>query len=161
MIPELLHAGRVGRPHGLDGSFHVAEAAPRLLEVGTPIWVGERETEVLRRAGTDARPILRVGLASDRTAVEALRGLELRTPRDIAPPLEEDEYWAEDLVGCLVAAGDRSLGRVARLLQYPSCDLLELEDGRLVPLVQDAIQAVDPVARRIEVDGAFLGLEDA
>lgn len=159
MTTELLHAGRVGRPHGLDGSFHVVEAAPRLLEVGTPIWVGEHATEVLRRAGTDARPILRVGLASDRTAVEALRGLELRTPRGDAPVLDEDEYWAEDLVGCLVVAGERSLGRVTRLLTYPSCDLLELEDGRLVPLVQDAIQAVDAAARRIDVDGAFLGIE--
>jgi 16S rRNA processing protein RimM len=161
LTPELLHAGRVGRPHGLDGSFHVIEPAPQLLVLGGEIWVGERVTEVLRRAGTDQRPILRVGLASDRTEVEALRGEPLRTPRGSAPPLEPDEYWADDLVGCMVAADGRELGRVVRLLPYPSCDLLELEDGRLVPLVHDAIASVDAAARRIEVDARFLGLEDA
>jgi 16S rRNA processing protein RimM len=161
LTSELLHAGRVGRPHGLDGSFHVVEPAPRLLTVGAEIWVGERATEVLRRAGTDDRPILRVGLASGRTEVEALRGEQLRAPRAAAPPLDEDEYWAEDLVGCTVVAGPRDLGTVQRLLPYPSCELLELDGGTLIPLVQDAIVAVDPEARRIEVDGRFLGLEDA
>ena len=159
MTSELLHAGRVGRPHGLDGSFHVVEPAPRLLAQGAPIWVGERETEVLRRAGTDERPIVRVGLASDRTAVEALRGEPLRAPREAAPPRDEDEYWAEDLVGCAVVAAERRLGAVRRLLAYPSCELLELDGGELVPLVRDAIVAVDVAARRIEVDGRFLGLD--
>jgi 16S rRNA processing protein RimM len=158
LTTELLHAGRVGRPHGLDGSFHVVEPAPRLLTVGGEIWVGERATEIERRAGTDDRPILRVALASDRTAVEALRGEQLRAPRAEAPPLDEDEYWAEDLVGCTVHAGDRSLGAVRKLLPYPSCELLELDGGTLIPLVRDAIVLIDTAARRIEVDGRFLGL---
>jgi 16S rRNA processing protein RimM len=139
----------------------VIEPAPRLLSVGAEIWVGDRATEVLRRAGTDARPILRVGLASDRTEVEALRGETLRAPRTAAPPLEEDEYWAEDLVGCSVVAETRAIGVVRRLLPYPSCELLELDTGTLIPLVQDAIQSVDTATRRIEVDARFLGLEDA
>ena len=160
MTSALLHAGRVGRPHGLDGSFHVVEPAPGLLAEGAQIWVGEHETEVLRRAGTDQRPILRVAIASDRTEIEALRGEPLRAPRSAAPPLEEDEYWAEDLVGCAVVAGARSLGNVRRLLAYPSCELLELDGGELVPLVRDAIVAVDPAGRRIEVDARFLGLDD-
>jgi 16S rRNA processing protein RimM len=158
LTAELLHAGRVGRPHGLDGSFHVVEPAPQLLWVGAPIWVGERPTEVMRRAGTDERPILRVGLASDRTAVEALRGEPLRAPRDIAPALDEDEYWAEDLVGCAVVAGERTLGTVRRLVAYPSCEVLELEGGELIPLVRDAVVSVDPQARRIVVDDKFLGI---
>lgn len=160
-MTELLHAGRVGRPHGLDGSFHVIEPAPQMLTIGAEIWVGDRATEVLRRAGTDARPILRVGLASDREAVEALRGEQLRAPRDNAPPLDEGEYWAEDLVGCTVLAGTREVGTVQRLLTYPSCELLELDGGTLIPLVQDAIVVIDAEARRIEVDGRFLGLEEA
>jgi 16S rRNA processing protein RimM len=158
LTAELLHAGRVGRPHGLDGSFHVVEPAPMLLWVGASIFVGERPTEVLRRAGTDERPIVRVGLASDRTEAEALRGEQLRAPREAAPALEEDEYWAEDLVGCAVVAGGRTLGTVHRLVAYPSCEVLELDGGELIPLVRDAVRRVDPAARRIEVDDAFLGL---
>jgi 16S rRNA processing protein RimM len=161
LTSELLHAGRVGRPHGLDGSFYVAEPAPRLLSLGAEIWVGDRATEVLRRAGTDERPILRVGLASDRSEIQALRGEQLRAPRTAAPALDEDEYWADDLVGCAVVSQTRTIGVVRRMLPYPSCELLELDTGTLIPLVQDAIESVDTAARRIEVDARFLGLEDA
>jgi hypothetical protein len=43
-LTEELFAGRIGRPHGLDGSFHVQEAAPELLEVGMTVFVEEGET---------------------------------------------------------------------------------------------------------------------
>jgi hypothetical protein len=49
-------------------------------------------------------------------------------------------------------------GPVRRLLDGPSCSLLELEDGTLVPFIGDAVRLVDPDGRRIEVDDAFLGL---
>jgi len=157
-VRDELRAGRVGRPHGLDGSFLVLEAEARLLAVGTPVRVGSRASEVVRRAGTDDRPIVRLAVAADRDAAQALRGLELLVPRSAAPALEADEFWADDLVGCAVEGPDgRRLGAVVRLVPLPSVEALELEDGRLVPLVRDAVRSVDVVARRIEVDVAFLG----
>jgi 16S rRNA processing protein RimM len=158
-----LVAGRVGRPHGLDGSFHVVEAAPELLPVGAAVRVGEAEAEIVARKGTDAAPILRLDVAADRATAVALRGQTLSVARAQAPPLGPDEFWADDLVGCRVSAGERVLGTVRRMLAYPSCELLELDDddagsGTLVPLVRDAIRAIDTGARHIEVDAEFLGL---
>ncbi|HEV3001573.1 MAG TPA: ribosome maturation factor RimM [Solirubrobacteraceae bacterium] len=151
-----MRAGRVGRPHGLDGSFHVNDPVPRLLRDDVPLVVGDAEARIAARKGTADRPILRLDIASDRTAIEALRGAELLVPDAAAPPLDEDEYWAEDLVGCAVADGSRSLGTVTALLALPSCEVLELDTGLLVPLVRDAIRSVDVDARRIEVDAEFL-----
>lgn len=77
------------------------------------------------------------------------------------PPLEEDEWLAEDLVGCSVLSGDTLLGKVERLLAYPSCELLEVPGDSapvLIPLISDAVIEVDVEAKRILVDGAFLGL---
>lgn len=156
--PSLL-AGRVGRPHGLDGSFHVNDSSASLPGPGGSLLVGGQETEVIGRKGTDARPILRVRLAATREAADALRGRELRVARTLAPALEPDEYWAEDLVGCVVAAGGRELGEVSRLIGYPSCEVLEV-GALLVPMVRDAIVEVDVAGRRIEVDAAFLGLDE-
>ena len=156
----MLVAGRVGRPHGLDGSFHVVDARPDLLALGA-VTLGDRSLRVLRRAGTDERPILRLEGVADRGAAESLRGSSLLVDRADAPVLGEDEWYAEDLEGCLVVDGDRSLGRVRRLLALPSCEVLEVErDGApdlLVPLVRDAVRSVDVPARRIDVDSAFLG----
>ena len=151
--------GRVGKPHGLDGSFYVAGERPELLVAGAAVTVEGAVREIVRRAGTDDRPILRLAGVEDRTAAEALRGSELRVAR---PPLEEDEYWAEDLEGCAVRDGDVEVGVVETLLAYPSCDLLEVwrpghDEPLLVPLVRDAVRSVDVQARVVDVDLRFLG----
>jgi 16S rRNA processing protein RimM len=158
---EGIVAGYVGRPHGLDGSFHVTRPRAELLAEGALLRVAGASREVVRRAGTDQRPILRLGGCEDRDAAEALRGEELRVPRADAPALEPGEYWAEELEGCRVHDGDVAVGVVRRLLALPSCEVLEVaRDGDadlLVPLVRDAVRTVDPAARRIDIDLRFLG----
>jgi 16S rRNA processing protein RimM len=158
---DWLAGGRVGRPHGLDGSFYVVDPRPALLAPGARVRVAGREAEVVRRAGTDERPILRLEGFEGRDAAEELRGLELLVPRAAAPALEEDEWWAEDLEGCRVVDGDRELGRVARLVPLPSCEALEVTTGGgdafLVPLVRDAVRSVDVEGKVVDVDVAFLG----
>ncbi|HEX4805115.1 MAG TPA: ribosome maturation factor RimM [Conexibacter sp.] len=159
----LLHAGRVGRAHGLDGSFHVTQPRPALLDAGRTLLVDGREQEIVRRAGTDARPILRLAGCVTRTDAEALRGMDLLVPAVQAPALEEDEWWPEQLEGCAVLDGEREVGVVRRLLALPSCEVLEVArpgaagGELLVPLIRDAVRSVDVEAKRIDVDLAFLG----
>lgn len=163
---DWLFAGRVGRPHGLDGSFHVLEPRPRLLEAGRSLRVGREgpDVEIVRRAGTDDRPIVRLAGWDDREGAESLRGSELLAALEGAPALEEDEFWAEELEGCRVVdrARDAELGVVARLMALPSCEVLEVRrpsggDPLLVPLVRDAVRSVDVDGRVVDVDTAFLG----
>jgi 16S rRNA processing protein RimM len=155
----MLVAGRVGRPHGLDGAFRVVGARPALLALDAFVVEGARR-RVVRRAGTQARPVLRLEGVEDRGAAEALRGAPLLVAREEAPPLGVDEWYAEDLAGLLVVDGARELGRVRRLVPLPSCEALEVRrpgaDDLLVPLVRDAVREVDVAGGRIEVDSAFL-----
>jgi 16S rRNA processing protein RimM len=150
-----VRAGRVGRPHGLDGSFHVMSPVASLLVVGTVL--GDDLGEIVVRKGTDEKPIVRVSSASDREAAEALRGRWLPVPAAEPEPLGEDEYAAADLEGCQVVDGDVALGVVSRLLALPSVEALELDDGTLVPLVRDCVRSVDVAAKRIDIDRGFLG----
>ena len=161
MTEALIEAGRVGRPHGLDGSFHVTRPDARLLALSDEILVNGRPERIERRAGTDERPILRLAGHAGREAAEALRGAPLAIPAEQAPALEPDEYWAHELAGCEVWDGERRVGEVRRMLPLPSCEALEVardEGGELlVPMVRAAIRSVDVAARRIDVDLAFLG----
>ncbi len=118
--------------------------------------VAGESREVVRRSGTDAKPILRLRGLDTREAVEALRGEPLLADRAAAPPLEEDEYWADDLVGLAVTDGERRVGTVEQVLSYPSCELLVVGD-LLIPLVGDAVRDVDLAAGRVDVDLGFLG----
>lgn len=147
-------AGRVGRPHGLDGSFAVLEPS-RDLALGARVTVAGQDHTVERRAGTDARPLVRLSGVADREAAAALRGEPLLVS-EVQAPLAEGEWLTEDLVGCEI----EGLGAVQGVIAGPSCDVLELEGGQLVPLIVDAVRSVDVESRRIEVDRRFLGLED-
>jgi 16S rRNA processing protein RimM len=158
---DWLSAGRVGRAHGLDGSFFVTRPRPPLLELGATLRIGDAEREIVRRAGTDAKPIVRLEGVDAREVADALRGQELLVARSAAPPLDDDEYWPEDLEGCAVTDGDVEIGIVRALIGYPSVDVLEVEregaDPLLVPMVRDAIRSVDVTAKRIDVSLAFMG----
>jgi 16S rRNA processing protein RimM len=154
----------IGRPHGLDGSFHVSQPVADLLADGATVRVAGTDRRIARRAGFDARPILRLQGDENREAAEALRGEEILVARDSAPELGPDEWWAHELEGCSVSDSGREVGVVTRLLELPSCEVLEVaraEGGQtlLVPLVTDAVRDVDIEHRVIDVDLRFLGEE--
>ena len=149
-----LVAGRVGRAHGLDGSFHV-EHADHPLPVGTDVRIGQLAATIERRAGSDARPLVRVNGVRDREGAQALRGQTMLV-LGAREPLGAEEWYDDDLVGCRIAG----LGEVKAVVHGPSCDLLEVgDDDLLIPLVRDAVTRVDVTAREIDVDRRFLGLE--
>jgi 16S rRNA processing protein RimM len=139
----LVTAGRVGKPHGLDGSFYV-DGASHPLPVGTALTVDDRPHEVERRAGTDERPLIRLANLDD---PRELRGELMLVEAELA----EDEWLAADLLGCSVPGH----GQVVRLLDGPSCSVLELEDGVLVPFISDAIESVQ--GGEIRLNEGYLG----
>ena len=108
-----------------------------------------------RRGGTPSKPVLRVRGVETREAAEALRGEAILVDRVHAPALEEDEWWADDLVGLRVVDGAREVGVVGRVLSLPSCEVLEVGE-LLVPLISDAVRDVDIDAGVIDIDLAFL-----
>jgi 16S rRNA processing protein RimM len=139
----LVTAGRVGKPHGLDGSFYV-DGASHPLAVGTTLTIADRPHEVERRAGTAERPLIRLAGVDD---PRELRGELLLVEAELA----EDEWLASDLMRCSVPGR----GRVVRVLDGPSCSVLELEDGSLVPFISDVIRSVE--GGEIQLNEDFLG----
>jgi 16S rRNA processing protein RimM len=169
--PLELQAGRVGRAHGLDGSFYVTSPRPRLLVLGTSMGVAGRNAKIVRRAGTDQRPIVRLDGVESREGADALRGEALTVDRLEAPALEEDEWWGHELEGCTVVDGEHLIGIVRRMIELPSCEALEVRremtgsqsagshppELLVVPMVKDAIRRMAVDERRIEIDMGFLG----
>ena len=139
---------RVGKPHGLDGSFHVD--AP--LEEGAAVKIGDREYTVAARKGTDARPIIRLEGVEGRDGAEALRG-QILSPSNEQRATNDDEWLIDDLIGCEI----EGIGKVTGVLEGLSCDVLEVGD-HLIPLVTDAVTKVDVEHKRIEINREFLGL---
>ncbi len=152
-MSERIVVGRVGRPHGLDGSFFVERPSDdaRWFQRGARLLVGDDEVEVVTaRRGSGKRPVIRL----DRSVT---RGTELEVLRSQLPAPEPDEYYTFQLEGLAVVEEDGTVvGRVRRVAPGVANDALELEaTGVLLPLVGACVLSIDLDARRIVVAPGF------
>ena len=150
-MPDRILVGRVGRPHGLDGAFVVDDAsdAPERFAVGAEVIVGGERAEVIERKQAGGRLVIRIDRAAPRGAV-------IEVPLEALPPPDEDSYYVFQLVGLDVEEeGGRPLGRVTDVVAAPANDVLELDSGLALPLVEDCVREVDLAARRIHVAPGF------
>jgi 16S rRNA processing protein RimM len=149
---DLVPVGKVGRPHGIDGSFFVEGPSddPTRFAKGSTLYAAGVPAEVIvSKRGSGGRPVIKL----DRP-VE--RGTTLALPRETLPPLEEDEYYNFQLVGLTVEEeGGRVLGQVKDVLDYPANDVLELDSGVFLPLVEACVRQVDLGGGRIIVSVGF------
>ena len=147
----LVTVGRVGRPHGLDGSFVVEQASedPVRFEPGARLLVDGEPAAVAQSKRAGGRLVVRL----DR---EVSRGALLAVPRtELAVPTP-GEYYVFQLVGLSVAdEGGRPLGRVQDVTPGVANDVLELDSGLALPLVEECVLSVDLGQGRIVVAQGF------
>lgn len=152
MTRRWVAVGRVGRAHGLDGGFVVEGPSddPERLAPGAHVYAGREPAAVVAAKRAGRRLVVRL----DRP-VE--RGAALELPADELPGLPEGEFYAFQLVGAAVVDGDgRPAGRVADVAPGVANDVLELDSGLSLPLVEDCVREVDLERGRIVVASGYL-----
>jgi 16S rRNA processing protein RimM len=152
MSEQLVRVGRVGRPHGLDGSFVVEEASddPERFAVDATLFVDGEEARVVTSKRTRGKPVIRLDRA-------VTRGSDLAVPRSTLVPPGPDAYYVFQLVGLDVEEdeGGGVLGRVADVVPGLANDVLELDTGLLLPMHEACVRGVDLAAGRIVVARGF------
>jgi 16S rRNA processing protein RimM len=152
-LPEtdLVTVGRVGRPHGLDGAFVVenASADPDRFAVGSRLYVEGSPAEVVESKRAGRRLVVRLD-------PEPPRGAALEIPRSSLPSAGEGSFYAFELVGLSVEEeGGRTLGKVQDVTTGVANDILELDSGIALPMVEDCVRSVDTERRLILVSPGF------
>ena len=146
-----VRVGKVGKPHGLEGAFVVEEASedPKRFAEGVTLLVDGEPARVVESKRAGGRPVIRI----DR---DVERGAPIEVERSDLPEPEENEYYAFQLVGLEVEEhGGKKLGRVREVTSGPANDVLELDTGLALPLVDACVQEVDLDAGRILVEPGF------
>jgi 16S rRNA processing protein RimM len=150
-VTDLVEVGRVGRPHGLDGSFVVEDASedPDRFNPGARVFVDGEPATVDASKLAGGRVVVRLDRGVRRGAVLAI-------PRSELPAGEEGEYYVFQLAGLAVEdESGRVLGRVQDVTPGVANDVLELDTGLALPLVEDCVLAVDLARGRIVVAQGF------
>ena len=151
-MSDLVPVGRVGKPHGIDGSFFVegGSDSPERFAVGAALLVDGEPAEVTSfKRGAGGRFVIKLDRPVPRGATLAVR-------RDQLPEPEEDAYYVFQLVGLAVEeVGGRELGVVKDVHPGPANDALELDSGLLLPLVESCVRDVDLDGGRILVARGF------
>ena len=143
--------GRVGRPHGLAGAFVVEHASddPERFAKGATLYLEREPATVVESKISGGRVVVRL----DRSA---RRGVELELPEAELPAAGEDAFYVYQLIGLTVEEeGGRVLGRVQDVTPGVANDVLELEGGIALPMVEDCVRTVDLEEGRIVVAPGF------
>ncbi len=85
---------------------------------------------------------------------ESLVGCEVRVPRSQRMPLDADEYYQSDLIGCRVVerATGNLIGIVTGFEEAGGSGLLAVGPGLLLPFARAICVEIDVPGRRIAVD---------
>jgi len=166
MASEWLPFGVLRRPHGIAGEIPLhpynvdgSRAAAPVPPVRVRLFRGPEVTEANLVA---CRPVhagflVRFEGIATRDAAAALAGQELHLPREVFGPLEEAEFYVEDIVGCEAFEPDgQRIGRVTGTFWNGAQDVMTIvgDDGgeRLLPVVSDYLLQFERESRRLIVD---------
>ena len=164
--PRFLAIGQVVGVHGVRGELKVEALTD------DPQRFGQLEEVFIGPDGEDAdvwlvsgyrlhkgRILLKLTGLEDRTAAEAFRGLLVQVPSEETAPLDEDEYYEDEILGLEVwtRAGEY-LGRVEEILYTGANEVYVVRGAKLnrgeilIPAIGDVVLAVDLEAGRMEID---------
>ena len=132
--PDLLEVGRVGKSHGLRGEVSVVWSTNMVEERSTPgtkLMADNAWLTVEAARPHQDRWLLRFDGVESRDQADLMRGRIL-----YAEPIEsEGDVFVHELIGReLIDQHGGEHGRVVAIVANPASDLIELSDGRLVPL---------------------------
>lgn len=160
---DRIPAGYVRKAHGIRGDVLIRglleDAADRFV-VGEFLVADEKQPrsfEISDVRGHQGDYIVTFVGINDRTAAEALKGIQFTIDRSERRELGEGEWWPEDLVGCEVVTVDgQMLGTVTSVITGASQDRLVIEtpEGASgeVPFVSALVPEVDIEVGRVVVD---------
>lgn len=153
--------GRIGAPFGVAGWIRVqtyTASVESLLSYRTWFVASERQWqahEVQAARVTGRALVAKLKGCGDRDTAARLRGREIAVLRDDMPhPASNEWYWA-DLIGLkVVNVAGEDLGRLARIVETGSNDVLvvEGERERLIPFIEEVVREVDLAAGVMRLD---------
>lgn len=153
-MEQLLRVGVISNTHGIRGEvkvFPTTDDASRFDSLKEVILDTGKEQLTLHISGVKYFKqfvILKFKEYNNINDIERYKGKDLYVSRENAVPLEEDEYYIADLIGCKVVTDEgNDLGELIDVMQTGANDVYVVktkDKGEvLLPYIDDCILAID------------------
>lgn len=159
---ELVVIGTIGRSRDVSGEFVVTpltDVEDRFTNLKSIFLISRNGTEkrkVLSVRYVNGVPVMKLEGIRSKEEVARYANRELAIPKQEIAELPEDRFYQFDLIGCTAFDGEKEIGKVTDVEQYPANDVITIEsnDGTVysIAAVDAFVKNIDVKNKRIEID---------
>ncbi|WP_163536774.1 ribosome maturation factor RimM [Gracilibacillus sp. YIM 98692] len=156
MTKDYLRVGKIINTHGIKGEvkvLRITDFADR-FEPGSTLWVDKKQSNELIKVTVDGHrrhkgfDLVHFQSLDNINEVESWKGSELLIKREQLEPLEENEYYYHEIIGCHVYTTEPLyVGKVIEILAPGANDVWVVEDENgsehLIPYIEPVVQTID------------------
>ncbi len=163
---ELVVIGTIGRARDVSGEFivnpltDVEDRFTGLKSIFLVSRAGSEKRKVLSVRYVNGTPIMRLEGIRSKEEVAKYANKELAVLKEDIAQLPEDQFYQFDLIGCTAFEGEKEIGRITNVEQYPANDVIYIEssDGTTYSLaaIDAFVKKIDIPNKRIEIDSKGL-----
>jgi len=162
MSQKLFEIGQITSLHSFKGEIKVwvSDDYRNLFTDLASLFINNQEYQIEKCQAYKSNSFyLKLAGINDEKTARAMVGEKIKLPIGMRPPLDQDEYLVEDLIGMVVRSTDGQWeGVLKAVLPYPANDVYVLEkDGKefLIPAVKDIIISVNLHNNTMMIDPAL------
>lgn len=167
---ERVRIGRFGKPHGVHGALRIVSFSGEIEHfrslAGTTVTcvreTSRTEVAIVTVAIHHRTPVVTVAGVKTPEDARALVGYEIEVARSAAAPLNTDEYYVADLVGCELTVDGGVVGTIVGVADGAQAPLLEIQRGLagektvFVPFMSVYIGDVDVAGRTVALEEPWI-----
>ena len=153
-MSEFFDVGEIVNTHGIKGEVKViplTDDVNNFKKYGK-VLVGEEWKNILGVKFQKDRVILKLEGIETMDEAETYKKKYLRVLRADQPELDEDTFYLEDIVGCIVYdTNDKELGKVFEVIQTKNNDVYWIKSPKelLIPVLKDIVLDIDIEGKKI------------
>lgn len=146
--------GKIIAPHGVKGQVKVKSySQPKDLLLSLALMIdGGGELKLAKRGVSKEGIICAIEGVVNRNQAEELIGRDILCSKELLPEAEEDEFYINDLLQCVVLENGQEVGTVVSMQNFGAGDIVEIkfkDESAYLPFNKQYFPEIDLAAKRI------------
>ncbi len=137
--------GKIINTHGLKGELKIYPTTDDInrFDLLEKVFINDMEYEIENVRYDKNLVYIKFFGIDDIDQAQKFKGCIIKIPEDLALPLEENEFYLQDLYGLNVYEGENFLGKITDIIQTGANDIYVVDGKLMIPAVKQFVLAID------------------